>query len=180
MRTVDPAVLAAQHFHLIRLVVFDMTHTLPPWVDRTDLISAAGLALASSAYRFDPDRGVKFDTYARYRMRGAINDAHRSSAWGPRRKPGDTTPRPLPLLHIIDTLPGSLPSVPSCADAVCDRIDMLRLIADLPLQQRQVIRASFYEGIPLGMIGERLGLTESRICQIRHAALRAMHTTLVA
>lgn len=47
---------------------------LPPNVDYSDLVSDGTVGLMKAWERFDPDRGVKFETYASYRIRGEILD----------------------------------------------------------------------------------------------------------
>ncbi len=47
---------------------------LPPSVDYNDLVSDGTVGLMKAWENFDPDRGVKFETYASYRIRGEILD----------------------------------------------------------------------------------------------------------
>lgn len=47
---------------------------LPPNVDYNDLVSDGTVGLMKAWEKFDPDRGVKFETYASYRVRGEILD----------------------------------------------------------------------------------------------------------
>ncbi len=49
-----------------------------------DLISAGMLGLLDAIDRFDPERNIKFETYAILRIRGAILDTLRSIDWAPR------------------------------------------------------------------------------------------------
>lgn len=55
------------------------------YVEREDLIAMADLGLVEAASRFDPDAGVKFATFAWYRVQGAVLDGLRRSAALPRR-----------------------------------------------------------------------------------------------
>ena len=48
-----------------------------------DLVSVGVLGLMESVDRFDPSRGVPFETFARHRVRGAILDALRAADWVP-------------------------------------------------------------------------------------------------
>ncbi|MFP4053387.1 MAG: FliA/WhiG family RNA polymerase sigma factor [Phycisphaerae bacterium] len=60
-------------------------HTkLPGEVDVDDLISAGIFGLMDAVKAFDPERGVKFETYCAPRIRGAILDELRSMDWVPR------------------------------------------------------------------------------------------------
>ncbi|HEY3269362.1 MAG TPA: FliA/WhiG family RNA polymerase sigma factor [Armatimonadota bacterium] len=53
-------------------------------VTKDDLISHALLGLIDAVERYDPARGVKFETYAITRIRGAVVDMLRSMDWAPR------------------------------------------------------------------------------------------------
>lgn len=50
-------------------------------VDLDDLIGYGQVGLAEAARAFDPSRGVKFSTFAYYRVRGAIYDGITLMAW---------------------------------------------------------------------------------------------------
>jgi len=54
-------------------------------VDLDDLIACGFRGLVEARSRFDPSRGVQFNTFAYYRVRGAILDGVRSMAYLPRR-----------------------------------------------------------------------------------------------
>jgi len=47
---------------------------LPPNIDYDDLVSDGTVGLMKAWENFDPNRGVKFETYASYRVRGEILD----------------------------------------------------------------------------------------------------------
>lgn len=47
---------------------------LPPSVDYNDLVSDGTVGLMKAWENFDPNRGVKFETYASYRVRGEMLD----------------------------------------------------------------------------------------------------------
>ena len=49
-----------------------------------DLVSAGILGLLDAIEKFDPNRGVKFKTYAELRIKGAILDSLRNLDWAPR------------------------------------------------------------------------------------------------
>jgi len=57
---------------------------LPDEVDVNDLMSAGVFGLMDALRAFDPERGVKFETYCAPRVRGAILDELRSLDWVPR------------------------------------------------------------------------------------------------
>ena len=57
---------------------------LPDKVELDDLVSAGIFGLNDAIAAFDPERGVKFETYCTPRIRGAILDELRSMDWVPR------------------------------------------------------------------------------------------------
>ena len=57
---------------------------LPSHVDPADLISYGMIGLVEAMERFDPDRQIRFETFATQRIRGAIIDELRSLDWVPR------------------------------------------------------------------------------------------------
>src|SRR3954451_19197713 len=57
---------------------------LPSHVDQADLISYGMIGLIEAMDRFDPDRQIRFETFAMQRIRGAIIADLRSLDWFPR------------------------------------------------------------------------------------------------
>jgi RNA polymerase sigma factor for flagellar operon FliA len=60
-----------------RRVATSMPHT----IDLGDLVQDGMLGLIDAAHRFDEGRGIKFETFAERRVRGAMIDALRRDAW---------------------------------------------------------------------------------------------------
>jgi RNA polymerase sigma factor for flagellar operon FliA len=57
------------------------------WADSSeweDLVSEGFVALVGAVERFDPTKNIKFETYAHYRIKGAVADYLRSLDWAPR------------------------------------------------------------------------------------------------
>lgn len=69
---------------LVRYVADRVAISLPRSVDTDDLISEGVIGLFDALEKFQPNRGVKFETYALARIRGAIIDGLRESDWVPR------------------------------------------------------------------------------------------------
>ncbi|WP_142119820.1 FliA/WhiG family RNA polymerase sigma factor [Rarobacter faecitabidus] len=57
---------------------------LPNTVEQADLVSYGMFGLIDAIDKFDPDRDIRFETYAQTRVRGAIIDGLRSMDWVPR------------------------------------------------------------------------------------------------
>jgi RNA polymerase sigma factor for flagellar operon FliA len=58
-----------------------MASSMPNSIDIGDLVQDGVLGLIDAAHRFDEDRGIKFETFAERRVRGAMIDALRKDAW---------------------------------------------------------------------------------------------------
>lgn len=70
---------------LVKNVVGRITARLPSHVvDREDLIHVGVIGLMSALEKYDTNRNVQFETYARFRIRGAVLDEMRSRDWVPR------------------------------------------------------------------------------------------------
>jgi RNA polymerase sigma factor FliA len=69
---------------LVKYVAGRMSSGLPSHVEEADLISYGLLGLISAIERFEPDREIKFETFAITRIKGSIIDELRSLDWVPR------------------------------------------------------------------------------------------------
>jgi RNA polymerase sigma factor for flagellar operon FliA len=69
---------------LVRHVVERVAATLPRNVDHEDLYSAGVLGLLDAHAKFDLSKGVKFETYAVWRIKGAVLDQLRALDWASR------------------------------------------------------------------------------------------------
>jgi RNA polymerase sigma factor for flagellar operon FliA len=58
-----------------------MASTMPNSVEVSDLVQDGVIGLMDAAHRFDEARGIKFETFAERRVRGAMIDALRRDAW---------------------------------------------------------------------------------------------------
>jgi RNA polymerase sigma factor FliA len=72
--------------HYVSLVgyVASQIKNLPSSIEMDDLVSYGVFGLVDALNRFDPEKGVKFETYAIPRIRGSIIDELRSQDWVPR------------------------------------------------------------------------------------------------
>ena len=69
---------------LVKFVAGRLGSGLPAHVEENDLVSYGLLGLIGAIERYDPDRDVKFETYAIARIKGAIIDELRALDWVPR------------------------------------------------------------------------------------------------
>ena len=86
-RTGDQALrdrLILMYAPIVKYVAGRLGSGLPAHVDEGDLVSYGLLGLISAIERYDPDRDVKFETYAIARIKGSILDELRALDWVPR------------------------------------------------------------------------------------------------
>ena len=70
---------------LVKNVVGRITSRLPlNAADREDLVHVGIIGLMTALEKFDKTRNVQFETYARFRIRGAVLDELRARDWVPR------------------------------------------------------------------------------------------------
>ena len=150
--------------------------------------------------RYDPARGVRFETFAWHRIRGAILDhlrsldlAVRSDRQSARRieRAHEQLAARLGREPTREELAAEVGLPPEALDAELTRLHSLvvtsfeelvgvlrRGLARLSERERLVLGLYYYEGLTLAEIGGILGLTESRACQIQASALLRLRTWL--
>jgi RNA polymerase sigma factor for flagellar operon FliA len=84
MTSSEREALIIEHLALIKHVAHRVATRLPASVEINDLVNAGVLGLIDAVDKFEPDRGVKFKTYAELRVRGAMIDSLRDIDWAPR------------------------------------------------------------------------------------------------
>ncbi len=86
-QTGDPCAreqLLVKYLPLVKNVAGRMAMGFPKSVELSDLVNTGVIGLIEAFGNFDPERGVKFETYAVPRIRGAILDELRALDWVPR------------------------------------------------------------------------------------------------
>src|SRR5262249_29287553 len=73
--------LVVAYSPMVKFVAGRLGAGLPSHVDDADLISYGLMGLIGAIERFEPERGIKFETFAMTRIRGAIIDELRSLDW---------------------------------------------------------------------------------------------------
>ena len=82
-----PALIGSEHPRVVATLPFveqlarRVAATMPHSIDIGDLVQDGVIGLIDAAHRFDEDRGIKFETFAERRIRGAMIDALRKDAW---------------------------------------------------------------------------------------------------
>lgn len=141
-------------------------HLLIPFEDAH---AVARLALVEAAGRYRLGGVATFQTFAHRRVTGAVLDmsyalcgAHQD-AGGKRRRY-----RPPPIALDDLTVEPVEPHV-SPEAAVASTELVARLLARAHPRERAVLTAHYVEGRGLAEVGERLGISESRACQLAKA-----------
>jgi RNA polymerase sigma factor for flagellar operon FliA len=122
-----------------------MAASMPNSIDIGDLVQDGVLGLIDAAHRFDEGRGIKFETFAERRVRGAMIDALRKDAWprGVRRQRRE-------LDAAREALRRELGHEPSMADLAA------RVGSDEKRLSRTIVRINTIEATSPLATGERL------------------------
>jgi RNA polymerase sigma factor FliA len=205
---------------------------LPRHFDEEDLVSYGIIGLIDAIERFEPDRNLRFETYAIPRIKGAIIDELRSIDWVPRsvrtkaraveqafthleatlrRTPNDaevaaelemsvgdfhkalrkiSSVGMMALDEVLrggdrserstlgETLPDGNWGPVDTFEAKESKEALIRAVDGMPDRERTVLMMYYYDGLTLTEIGQVLGVTESRVCQIHTKALRQLRSKL--
>ncbi len=111
--------LMENYLPLVKYTAERIYAKLPDKVELDDLISAGIFGLMDAIDAFDPERGVKFETYCAPRIRGAILDELRSMDWVPRL----VRARAHQLENAMQTLEAHLGRIPT-EDEIAGELEM--------------------------------------------------------
>ena len=163
---------------------------LPAWVDIQDLQSSGLEGLVHAVDRYDPSRGVRFETFAAAHVVGRMLDELRRLDWVPRsvRERAQQTLRLVPL----DT-PASDQRDCSLSELVEDahaeqpehssvRAELRKVLDasfdELPARDALILRLHYYDELTLAEIGELLGVSPSRTHGIHQRSLHELQAAL--
>jgi RNA polymerase sigma factor for flagellar operon FliA len=192
---------------LVKYVAGRVGVGLPPNIEQADLVSYGIFGLIDAIEKFDIERAIKFETYAISRIKGAIIDELRSIDWIPRsvrykarevekayaalearlhRTPTEAEVAQelgiaLEDLHHIFSQVSfvNVVALDELLTAGGERKHLLaKAINTLPEREKIVVTLYYYEGLTLAEIGQVLGVTESRICQMHTKAVMQLRGKL--
>jgi RNA polymerase sigma factor for flagellar operon FliA len=180
--------LVREHVGLVGHVVAQVAGRLPGHVAREELTSAGLLALVLAARSFDAGRGVPFAPFALIRIRGAVTDELRAMDWASRavrsraRELDRAAVRSLQALDPEEdrTLPQA-GDTPETLLVKREQLGLLREgVAALPARLRSVVERYYFAQHKMADIAADLGVTESRVSQLRAEALGYLRAALHA
>ncbi len=71
-----------------------------------------------------------------------------------------------------------VPAADEVAEHNAKHVRLLGALADLPPRQRIAIELGLFEGLPLREIGDRMGISESRACQLQKRAVQHLQKVI--
>jgi len=77
--------LVMHYSYIARTVAVQMRGIFTNFAQQEDIVNQGVLTLIDCVERFDPKKGIRFDSYAFMRVRGAVIDFVRKQDWLPRR-----------------------------------------------------------------------------------------------
>jgi len=173
-----------------------------------DCAQNALLGLIEAIERFDPERGVPFQPYARHRVRGAVFDGVRALRTGTIFAGGHADDMVVrerveslqedgsadPLEAFVATTVGlglgflldmqSMPdqAQPAEAYAELERAELNAAVAEemeqLPERERMILQLHYHHQVPFVDIAGQMSLTKGRISQLHKRALERLRTGL--
>jgi RNA polymerase sigma factor for flagellar operon FliA len=72
-----------KYLPLVKRLAGRLSISLPPHIKEEDLLSYGLMGLLDALQKYEPTRGVKFETYASLRIRGSMIDGLRAMDWVP-------------------------------------------------------------------------------------------------
>ena len=208
-----------EHLELATKVANSIAKKLPRSIDRDDLIQAGLIGLMDAVKRFNASRGVKFITFAVWRVRGEIMDWLRKQDAIPRsvrirqstrrkaeqsiiEQDGVATadavkdqlqwsdgeyrmslPRHTHQMSSLATEGESRTSTFDAPSLSADEVQLLKrldgvkgLVRHLSIDTFVLFYLYYWRGMTMRHIGEVLGVSESRISQMRTQGLEVLRT----
>ncbi|MBN2193923.1 MAG: sigma-70 family RNA polymerase sigma factor [Polyangiaceae bacterium] len=186
-RTDHDAVLVEHYRELVQRIAGQVHRRSPPSVQRDDLVAAGMSGLWDALRRRSERPEESFDYYVCRRVRGAIIDELRAEDWLPRRRGGETNSvppggAPVAVVHyddlgVRDRCRVQLGGESDSEDLVGRKRAVERVregLERLPPRERYVLIMRDLDEVPIKELGEELGVSKPRVCQIRTQALRRL------
>lgn len=190
--------LIDRHHKMVRGLACRLRRELGTPAELGDLVAFGFGGLLEAQRRFDPARGIRFQTYAYHRVRGAMLDGVRKMTDVPRRahqrfeeaRQAQPTAAPTPLdksfARVRNQLTGARPlqgeyGTVSPESLVLRDEAIGRLLAalkTLPPRERLLVRGRYFEGRPMEVMAEELGVSKSWASRLHARALDKLRAAL--
>ena len=185
-----------EHERLVHGLAGRLSRELALRSDKDDLVAFGYGGLLEARRRFDPARGVQFQTFAYYRVRGAMLDGIRRMAYLPRRAhekaraAQEAAPAPTALDKAFARMSARLTmGAGPRAEAGSDDPEssllrkeslsrLLKALSTLPPRERALVRGFYFEGRQFDEIASELGISKSWASRLHAKALAALRETL--
>ena len=169
----SPEELILANLSLVGIIARSRIRRLGRKVDLGDLISLGFIGLVDAAHRFNPDRGYRFNTFASWRIHGAISDGL--------REPGKRRGRNIQLDQSIDVdcFPSAecfRPEAPLVESEV--KVAVRKAIGLLTAREKSIIELYHFENIGMREIAKRYGVSASAISFAHKRALGKLRLRL--
>jgi RNA polymerase sigma factor (sigma-70 family) len=166
--------LASKYMPLARRLARPVKLCWP--IYKAEIDSAACYAVVEAAQAYDPGRGVKFATFARMRVLGAIHDARRKIHAKPVEKQLPNIPRayryiPGPEESATLMMQSYEPDVSVDIDAI-EQVEVW--LRALPTRHAAICREIYLNHLSQAEVAKRCGYAKSRICCIHAEAIQLL------
>ena len=162
--------LAGRFLPLARGLARPLKQMYPYWRDEFE--SAACLALVEAARSYDPRKNIRFATFARFRIRGAMMDVGRamvlSGLESHEKQPGVVALTPFNEEHGKVLVATEAPAVGWDVDAI-DAVE--HWLRKLPQRHANVCRMYYLHGKSQAEIAEACGCSQSEITRLHKRAI---------
>ena len=193
--------IVLMYMDIVRIIAVSMHNIYAGYADSDDIINEGVIALMAAIDGFDPDKNVKFETYAGIRIKGAVIDYMRKLDRAPTDEElaqsmnmtaaqlsklmantaGMITLSFEELLY-EDNLDKNMSATGETADSKIYEREKKQVIADavaaLPEKEKQVVTMYYYEKLKYSEIAKVMGITQSRVCQIHSKAMLTLKNKL--
>lgn len=142
---------------LVKYVAGRVSVGLPPNVEQADFVSSGIFGLIDAIEKFDPERSIKFETYAITRIRGAMIDELRALDWIPR----SVRQKARAVERAYATLEATLRRSPSEAEVAAEMGIPLEELHGVFSQLSLANVVALEELLHVGESGERLSLMDT-------------------
>ena len=190
--------LIAEHRKMVFGLAMRLRRELSLVGDLDDLVAFGFGGLLEAEHRFDPDRGIRFQTFAYHRVRGAMLDGVRKMTDVPRRAherhkmEAQRSPTAAPsrldkaFARVSASLTGATPihgsygaESPESALLKNESIGkVLGALSRLEPRQQTLVRGRYLEGRPLEDLARELGVSKSWASRLHTQALRQLREAL--